>query len=91
MPILMEPSEKVKFSFLEKEIFRQMCELGCNVLKEAIEAQSEQIHQARDKKKYHDKGTRKSCIKTLMGPVEYSRHVLPSGGRKWEECLYLPS
>lgn len=55
MPILMEPSEKVKFSFLEKEIFRQMCELGCSILKKAIEEQSEKIHQTRDKKKYRDK------------------------------------
>ena len=48
MPILNEPSEKVKFSFWEKEIYRQVCELGCNVLKAAIEAQSDQINQARD-------------------------------------------
>ena len=90
MPILNEPSEKVKFSFWEKEIHRQVCELGCNVLKEAIEAQSDQIHQTRDKKKYRDKGTRKSCIKTLMGPVEYSRHVYQVVDETGKSaCIYL--
>lgn len=60
---------------LEEEIFGLVCELGRKVYREALEAYDNELHKSRDRAVYRDKGHRQSVLKTLMGEVEYSRHV----------------
>ncbi len=66
---------EINFNQLEKEIFDYGCQIAREAMKQIIEALDDQLAQKRDKKKYRDKGKRKTCLKTLMGEVEYSRRV----------------
>ena len=59
----------------EEELFAEICQLGREIYKTALEAWDNELHKARDSKVYRDKGVRKTVIKTLMGEVEYKRHV----------------
>ena len=59
----------------EEKLFSEMCRIGRNIYAEALTAWDAELHRNRDRAVYRDKGTRKTVIKTLMGEVEYSRHV----------------
>lgn len=65
----------VSFKELEQRIFRYICELGCEITKTILESYDKELAAARDTGKYRDKGTRKTSIKTVYGPVEYQRRV----------------
>lgn len=67
--------EKLTISEFEKRIFRLFLALGCEAMRLALEQADRQIAETRNKKEYRDKGYRKTVIKTLMGEVEYQRHV----------------
>lgn len=66
---------EINFKVLERKIFEYGCEIAQNVLKESLQELDCQLMKARDKSVYRHKGHRKTCIKTLMGEVEYSRAV----------------
>lgn len=66
--------DEIRFSELEKIIFSQMLNIGCDILKRILEKQDERILMIRDKKKYKNKGKCVNTIKTLMGEVRYERH-----------------
>lgn len=71
-----EINEKnIKFYELEKQIYKLVCELGCNILKEILENQDKEIMNNRDKKEYRHKGYKNNTIKTIMGEVEYKRAI----------------
>ena len=59
----------------EEKLFSEMCRIGRDIYAEALTAWDAELHRNRDRAVYRDKGTRKTVIKTLMGEVEYSRHV----------------
>lgn len=59
----------------EENLFKMVCHLGKELYVEALTAWDRELHKARERKVYRDKGLRKTVIKTLMGEVEYSRHV----------------
>jgi hypothetical protein len=65
----------VSFKEFEQKIFRYVCELGREITQIMLEAYDKELSEARDKKIYRDKGTRKTTIKTVYGEVEYSRKV----------------
>ena len=66
---------EINFKTLERKIFEYGCEIAKSALKEGLQELDHQLMKARDKSVYRHKGHRKTCIKTLMGEVEYSRAV----------------
>lgn len=80
----------ISFKELEQKIFRYVCELGCEITRTMLESYDAELSEARDKKKYRNKGKRKTSIKTVYGTVTYDRTVyqtiLESGERA---CVYL--
>ena len=78
------------FNSLEKKVFKELCRVGCGILKGALEQHDLELAESRDKSAYRHKGTRKTVIKTIMGEVEYSRavyEVLADDGTK--RYIYL--
>jgi hypothetical protein len=65
----------INLKAFEEEIYRTVCLLGSEILSAALECWDKDLHENRDRAVYRDKGTRKTVLKTLMGEVEYSRHV----------------
>lgn len=63
----------LKFNRLEREIYRFVCEAGCQMLARMLERWDSQLRAGRDKSLYRHKGKRRTTIKTLMGPVVYER------------------
>jgi len=70
----------VNFKGLEQEIFRFVCGLGCELLKNALESYDRTLTENRDFKMYRNKGLRKSVMKTVMGEVEYRRTMYETIG-----------
>lgn len=79
----------IKFSELEKKIYRLVCELGCVILKTILENQDNILMKNRDKKVYRHKGYRVNCIKTLMGDVEYKRAIYLVENGKQKKHIFL--
>lgn len=67
--------KQIKFNELEKQIYKLVCELGCNILKQILEEQDKSIMKNRNKKEYRHKGYKTNTIKTVMGEVEYKRAI----------------
>jgi hypothetical protein len=66
---------EVDFNSFEREVFRECCARGCEIIKKQLELWDDQIMIARDRSIYRHKGKRKTVIKTVMGEVEYSRAI----------------
>ena len=66
---------EMNFKSLEKKIFKFACKYACDMTKEFLQELDRHLMRTRDKSKLRHKGHRKTCIKTLMGEVEYSRAV----------------
>jgi len=58
---------------LEREIYRQICLLGCEMLKTALTRLDDALMVERDRSVYRHKGKRGTVLKTIMGEVEYER------------------
>jgi len=71
----MVQEKETNFKRVEKDIYGIVHKIGREILKEILEKWDAEIHKERDRSVYRDKGKRKTVIKTLMGEVEYSRHV----------------
>lgn len=65
----------VNFKELEKIIYKYACNEACNTLKIILESLDKKLLNERDSKVYRNKGLKKTCIKTIMGDVEYSRRI----------------
>ena len=63
------------FKELEQEIFRDVCQAGVVLTQKMLEAKDEELFKQRDASAYKNEGFRKTSIKTLYGPVAYSRRV----------------
>ena len=63
------------FKDLERKIYKYACDEACKALKEILEALDEKLHNERDSKVYRNKGRKQTCLRTIMGDVEYSRRV----------------
>lgn len=74
MNIILE-EKLVSFKELEQKIFQYVCNLGCAITREILEAYDKELAVTRDTSQYRDKGGRKTSIKTVYGEVEYWRRV----------------
>jgi len=63
----------VSFNQIEEEIFRIVCGVGLEWMKEILEGIDNQIMEARDKEVYSNHGFRASHIETKMGRVNFER------------------
>lgn len=63
----------VSFNQIEEEIFRTVCGIGLECMKELLESIDNQIMEARDKVVYSNHGLRASHIETKMGRVNFER------------------
>ena len=77
--------KEVKFYELEKNVYRLVCELGCEIIKQILETEDKKLMQTRNKKQYRHKGYRKNTIKTVMGEVEYKRAIY----KEEDKTVYL--
>jgi hypothetical protein len=68
-------NNEINFNELEQKIYKFVCELGCNLLKEIIERYDEKLQDERDKKAFRHRGLKTDSIKTIMGVVEYKRTI----------------
>ena len=65
----------VTFKELEKNIYAWVCQIGREFTKEFLERYDRRLMEDRDKKKYRNKGTRQTTVKTVYGEVTYQRMV----------------
>lgn len=63
------------FKELEKRIYKYACDEACNALKDILEDLDEKLMNQRDTKIYRNKGRKQTCLRTIMGDVEYSRRI----------------
>ncbi|HBR28794.1 MAG TPA: ISLre2 family transposase [Firmicutes bacterium] len=63
------------FKTLEKTIYKTVCDIACNCLKDVLERLDLMLSARRDPKEYKNKGLKKTSIHTVMGTVEYSRRI----------------
>lgn len=69
-------NEKIEnFSVFAEEIFKTVLECGRMIIKERLEDFDEQLMRERDSKRYRNKGSRKTAVKTKLGTIEYSRRI----------------
>lgn len=80
----------IDFNSFEREVFRECCARGCEVIKKQLELWDDQLMLERDRSIYRHKGQRKTVIKTVMGEVEYSRALyVHQNGDGTKSCVYL--
>ena len=82
--------ETENFQKLERTVYRTVLKLGCEILEKTLEAMDEQLLDSRDVKRFRCKGFQKTCIKTIMGPVEFKRRVyLDNAAAEGPHCVHL--
>src|SRR5665648_839339 len=62
---------QVNFKSLEKYIYNEVCHQACTILSDVLKNLDMKLMAERDKKRYRAKGIKHTCLKTIMGPVEY--------------------
>lgn len=68
-------SQFTNFNELFREIFEICLQIGRDMLRDALSQLDDALMASRDTERYRCKGYRKTCIKTLLGAVEYKRRV----------------
>jgi len=63
------------FNEIERLVQKMCNELGCAVLKSALENWDAELAASRDRSEYRHKGKRKKAIKTVLGAVEFERAI----------------
>ena len=66
---------EIDFKTIEEKIYKIVCEVACEIMKDILENIDLRLLAKRDTKKYRNKGFRETCIHTLMGEVEYKRRI----------------
>ena len=82
-------NNEINFNKLEQKIFKFVCELGCNILKNIIERYDEKLQNERDKKAFRHRGLKTDSIKTVMGVVEYKRAIYEYVEGENKKFVYL--
>ena len=78
------------FQELEKTIYRTVLQFGREIAAKALEGMDEQLLGSRDVSRYRCKGFQKTCIKTIMGPVEFERRVyVDNAAVEGQHCVHL--
>lgn len=81
-------NEQIDFNEIENKVYDFVCKLGCEILTELLEKIDDNIKITRPKE-MRNKGKRKSCVKTIMGVVEYERRVYVDNSRKNNKYRFL--
>ena len=68
-------NNEINFNELEKKIYKFVCLLGCNLIKEIIEKYDVKLQEERDKSTFRHRGLKTDSIKTVMGVVEYKKTI----------------
>ena len=63
----------ITFKELEKKIYKYACDEACAIMKQILESLDEKLLTERDTKVFRNKGLKQTCLRTIMGNVEYSR------------------
>lgn len=79
----------VTFKELEKNIYAWVCQIGREFTKEFLERYDRMLMEERDKKKYRNKGARKTTVKTVYGEVTYQRMVIKCWRKMERSVLYI--
>ena len=59
------------FKDLEKKIYKYACNEACKTMQEILEVLEEKLVNERDTKIYRNKEQKQTCLRTIMGDVEY--------------------
>ena len=78
------------FSDLAKAAFEYSLAFGRELVRRIVEERDAELRAERDKSRYVNKGKRKTCLKTLLGDIEFERTVyvdkaVPEG----QHCVFL--
>ena len=78
------------FSDLAKTAYQYALAFGRELVQRIVEERDAELRKMRDKSRYVNKGKRKTCLKTLLGNVEFERTVyvdraVPEG----HHCVFL--
>lgn len=68
-------SEIENFSDFVEKTFKTVLECGKLIVKEQLENLDEKLMHERDRKRYRNKGSRQTAVKTKLGTIEYSRRI----------------
>lgn len=71
--------ENTSFNELEKRIYKLVCALGCEIMKQILEKKDYEIMKNRNTEEYRHKGYKDNTIKTVMGEVNYKRVLYKKG------------
>ncbi|WP_162920233.1 UPF0236 family transposase-like protein [Clostridium fermenticellae] len=75
MYILSLNDKEITFNNLEKKIYKYVCDAACNFLKEVLSHLDRGLMDERDTKIYRNKGLKSTCIKIIMGNIEFERRL----------------
>ena len=77
-------------NFQEETIYRTVLQFGREIAAKALESLDEQMLNSRDASRFRCKGFQKTCIKTIMGAVEFERRVyLDNAAVEGPHCVHL--
>ena len=82
-------NNEINFNELEQKIYKFVCELGCNLIREIIEKYDEKLRKERDKKTFRHRGLKPDSIKTVMGVVEFRRTIYECNKDNEKKFVYL--
>jgi hypothetical protein len=63
------------FKTLEQKIYKEVCEIACNIFRDVLDTLDKKIMATRDVNKYRHKGIKHTHIHTVMGVIEYERRI----------------
>ncbi len=66
---------KIDIREIERMIYAAVLTAGQAAMKEYLEGLDDALAETRDKKRYRDKGGRRTVLKTKLGEVSFSRRV----------------
>ena len=78
------------FSELAKAAFQYSLSFGRELVRRIVEERDTELREERDKARYVNKGKRKTCLKTLLGDVEFERTVyVDKTVPERQHCVFL--
>ena len=82
-------NEKINFNSLEEKIYKNMMELGRDLIKDELKLIDKLIKQYRDKEVFKIKDIQKTTIKTRLGEIEFFRRRYEMEINGTKKTIYL--
>src|SRR3712207_2041013 len=67
--------KEITFNDLEKKIYKYVCDEACRLMQEVLMHLDRRLMDERNAKVYRNKGLKHTCIKTIMGNIEFNRRI----------------